>query len=81
MKTTIEMPDDLLEEARALAVKEKTTLKSLLVEGLRRVLAQRKRRKRFRLRDASVTGNGLQPGISEGSWEQIRNLSYRGRGS
>lgn len=75
------MPDDLLEEARALAVKEKTTLKSLLVEGLRRVLAQRKRRKRFRLRDASVTGNGLQPGISEGSWEQIRNLSYRGRGS
>lgn len=35
MKTTIEIPDDLIEEAKVLARADRTTLRSLVEEGLR----------------------------------------------
>ena len=81
MKTTVELPDELLDAAKSVAARDKTTLRSLLEEGLRWVLARRGRRKQFRLRDASVAGKGVQDGIEEGSWDQILDLSYRGRGT
>ncbi len=81
MKTTVEIPDPLLEAAKETARREKTTLRALLVEGLTLVLARRKKRSRFRLRDASVDGRGLEPGIREGDWSAIRDLIYEGRGS
>ena len=81
MKTTVDIQDDLLDEAKALAARQKTTLRSLLEEGLRWVLSQRTRRGRFQLQDASVGGKGVQPGIEEGVWDQIRDRIYKGRGS
>ena len=81
MKTTIEVSDPLLEEARAVAAREGTTLRALIEEGLRRVLGEKRGRKRFRLPDASFGGKGLQPDVVEGSWEQIRDLAYKGRGA
>jgi hypothetical protein len=36
MKTTIELPDDLLIEAKAVAVRRRTTLKDLITRALRR---------------------------------------------
>ncbi len=36
MKTTLELPDDLLMEAKALAVRRKTTLKAIVEGALRR---------------------------------------------
>jgi len=36
MKTTIELPDDLLTQAKALAVKRRTTLKAMMEHALRR---------------------------------------------
>ena len=80
MKTTIQIPDSLFEETRKLAHRERTTLKALVVEGLRRIIAERKRRSRFRLRKAAFKGKGLQPHLAGASWEQIRELSYEGRG-
>lgn len=80
MKTTIEIPDSLFEEARQVAARNDTTLKALVTEGLRRVLADRNRRGQFRLRKASFKGNGLQPGLSAHDWERIRDLAYDGRG-
>jgi Bacterial antitoxin of type II TA system, VapB len=80
MKTTIQIPDSLFEEARKLAHRQRTTLKALVVEGLRRVVSEHKRRSRFRLRKATFRGNGLQPHLAGASWEQIRELSYEGRG-
>ena len=80
MKTTVQIPDSLLEEARKVATRERTTLKALIEEGLRRVVSQRKRRNGFRLRKATFKGNGLQPHLAGASWEQIRELSYAGRG-
>jgi CRISPR/Cas system-associated protein Csm6 len=80
MKTTIQIPDSLFEEARKLAHRERTTLKSLVEQGLRKVISERKRRKRFRLRKASFKGKGLQAHLAGASWEQIREISYEGRG-
>ncbi len=81
MKTTIDLPDDLLERAKAMAVSEQTTLKSLIEEGLRWVLSRKKRPERFVLRDAAVAGDGVNDGLTEGDWGQLRQRIYRGRGS
>ncbi len=80
MKTTIQISDNLLEEARKLARRDRTTLKELVEQGLRRVIAERSRRENFELRDASFGGQGLQPHLKGASWEQIRELVYEGRG-
>jgi len=81
MKTTIDIADSLLDEARDVAEKERTTLRALVEEGLRTALgARRRKRVRFRLRDASISGQGLQPGVQADDWATIRALTYEGRG-
>jgi len=80
MKTTIQIPDTVFEEARKLAHREKTTLKALVEQGLRKVLSEHKQRNRFRLRKASFKGTGLQAHLAGASWDQIRETSYEGRG-
>jgi len=80
MKTTVQIPDSLFEEARNLAARERTTLKALIEEGLRRIISQRKRRNGFRLRKATFKGKGLRPHLAGASWERIRELTYEGRG-
>lgn len=80
MKTTVQIPDSLFEEARKLASRERTTLKALIEEGLRRTISQRRQRRGFRLRKATFKGKGLQPHLSGASWDLIRELSYEGRG-
>jgi hypothetical protein len=37
MKTTIDLPDDLLVKAKILAAERRTTLRELVMEGLKRV--------------------------------------------
>jgi len=81
MKTTIQIPDSLFQQARKLAQREHTTLKALVEQGLRRTLAERQRRGGFRLRKATFKGQGLQPPVAATSWEQICELSYEGRGA
>jgi hypothetical protein len=81
MKTTVEIPDSLLEEARKVAGREGTTLKALIEQGLRKVLSERRERAgTFRLRKATFAGAGLQPGVAGASWERIREMAYEGRG-
>ena len=80
MKTTIQLPDSLLKEARSLANKEQTTLKSLMEEGLRRIIAEHRRHGEFKLRKATFRGKGLQPHLEGATWERIRDTSYEGRG-
>lgn len=80
MKTTVEIPDSLLDEAKKVAARQRTTLRVLIIEGLRRVTAERKRTGAFRLRKASVRGTGLQPDLVGAPWERIRNMAYEERG-
>ena len=82
MKTTVEIAGDLLEDARALARSERTTLRALVEEGLRTVLSRRKKStEQFTLKDAGASGRGVQQGLTEGDWNELRDLIYRGRGS
>ena len=77
MKTTIEIADPLFEEAKAVAEREKTTLRALIEEGLRRVLSRKTAAKPFKLRDGSFKGGkGLNPEFAEGGWERIRDAVY-----
>jgi Arc/MetJ family transcription regulator len=80
MKTTIEIADSLLEEAKRLATKEGTTVRAYVEQGLRRIVAERKSRGRFRLRKATFKGKGLQAGVQDATWERIRETIYQGRG-
>lgn len=81
MKTTIEMADGLLADARRVAAEEGTTLRALLEEGLRASLQRRAVRSKFRLREASFLGDGLQEPFSDGDWSGIRAAAYAGRGA
>ncbi|MEO7404551.1 MAG: type II toxin-antitoxin system VapB family antitoxin [Burkholderiales bacterium] len=81
MKTTIEIADALLTEAKRIAHREGTTVKALVEQGLRRELSEHRRRVGFRLRRATVKGNGLQPGASGRSWSDLRDLAYEDRGA
>jgi hypothetical protein len=81
MKTTVEIPDSLLKQARRLASQEHTTVKALVQEGLRRILTERKQARPFKLRKVSFRGNGLQPRMAGASWQQIRDAVYEGRGA
>ena len=80
MKTTIEIPDSLLDEAKRLAAEEGTTVRAYVEQGLRRIVAERKSRGLFRLRKATFKGKGLQPGVQDATWERIREAIYQGRG-
>jgi hypothetical protein len=80
MKTTVNISDPLLEEARKVAAQERTTVTALIEEGLRKTLTDRKRKGRFRLRKASFKGKGLAVDLADASWERIRAIVYEGRG-
>jgi Arc/MetJ family transcription regulator len=80
MKTTIELPDSLLEEARRVAAKRSTTVRALVEAGLRREVRERAKSASFRLRDASFRGSGLRSEMADASWEAIRDLAYGDRG-
>jgi len=81
MKTTVDIADPLLDEAKKLAAAEQTTLRNLVEDGLRRVIADRKRTRKFRLRRATFKGKGLQPDVAAAGWDSVRELVYKGRGT
>ena len=76
MKTTLDISDPLLRDARKLAVREGTTLRALVEQGLRRIVTEKRRRPKFRLRQVTFRGNGLRPELQDASWERILDLSY-----
>jgi Arc/MetJ family transcription regulator len=80
MKTTIEISDALLTAAKERASKSGTTLRAVVEDGLRTILAESGEGDSFVLRDASVNGKGLHPDVREGGWKRIAELTYEGHG-
>ena len=76
MKTTVNLPDELLREAQELARRQRTTLREMIETGLRKVIKERSSESTFELADASVDGRGLQPAFRDASWERIRDAIY-----
>ena len=81
MKTTVEISDPLLREARKLAAREGVTLRTVIERGLHRVITETKQGTPFKLRRASFKGKGLQPDLRHASWEHIGDLANEGRGT
>jgi hypothetical protein len=81
METAVEIPDCLLGQAKRLASQERTTVRTLVEEGLRRVIAERKAVKTFKLQKVASRGEGLQPGMAGADCQQIRDTVYEGRGT
>jgi hypothetical protein len=81
MKTTVEISDGLLEEARAVAAREGVTLRGLIERGLYRVVHEAAASAAFKLRRVSFKGEGRQPDFEGASWETIRDAVYRDRGA
>lgn len=81
MKTTVEISDELLEKAKRLAAKRRTTLRAIIEQSLRNTLKEQRRMETYELPDRSVDGQGLQPGFRDKPWSDIRDAAYDGRGS
>lgn len=78
MKTTVEIADPLFEQAKAVAERERTTLRALIEEGLRTVLAGKARgAKPFKLKDMRFKGGrGLRPDLAGADWSTIRRAVH-----
>lgn len=64
MRTTIRLPEELLTEAKLLAVRSGTSVTAVIEEALREKLARQEQagqHKRVRL--TTVGGEGVQPGV------------------
>jgi hypothetical protein len=81
MKTTVVISDSLLREAKRVAAREGTTVRSLIEQGLRHAAGQRQRARSFRLRKASFKGKGLSAEARHLGWDRLRDLAYEGRGA
>jgi hypothetical protein len=59
MRTTLDLPEDLMKRAKIAAVKRGSTLRDLVAEGLRRLLADQVAPERRRMTEAPIK---LPPG-------------------
>jgi hypothetical protein len=81
MKTTIDIPDSLLRQAKRLAAQQEITFKELIESALRDKLARAQAKSAPRtVTTHTFRGRGLQPGVSFDDWAAVRSMSYEGRG-
>jgi len=81
MKTTVDINDALLVQAKQLAAERHQTLKSILEAALRNFLDESHAASTpFKLRKHSFRGRGLHPDLKSGDWAAIRDRLYEGRG-
>lgn len=80
MKTTINISDALLQEAKRLSIQKNVTLRSLVEQGLREIIAKNHASPKFKIRKASFKGNGLQREFQGESWQKVRQAAYEGHG-
>jgi antitoxin component of RelBE/YafQ-DinJ toxin-antitoxin module len=79
MKATVDIADTVLREAKLIAAREGVTLRSLVEEGLRRVVEDRTEATPFELRDLRYGEGGGVPGIDINDWMSMKHTT-RGAG-
>jgi hypothetical protein len=80
MRTSFDLPDPLLDDAKRLAIERGVPLRDLVEEGLRLVLAaQGKRAKPYKLENFTYGTGGLVEGLEWGDWDRMQELSYGDR--
>ena len=81
MKTTIDIADDLLLRSKRLARERHVTLRTLMLEGLRRVLENEKPAQPFKVKPVTFKGKGLAPDFQNALWNTVRDAAYKGHGT
>ncbi len=76
MKTTVDIANPLLEEAKRLSDKEKTTLRALIEEGLWEVITKRKSGGEVSASKGQLQRQRLKKKIQGESWDKIRSAAY-----
>ncbi len=79
MRTTVDLPDELLLEVQRIAHEQQRTMRSVMEEALRSMIAKYQRAQAFELSDASVGGHGLQPAFRDADWDELRVAAYGSR--
>ena len=78
MKTTVDLPDSLFQEAKACAESRGVSFRQIVEEGLRAVIQAPGKPRSFRLRDGSFGRAGSRG--AQHTWTAIRETIYEGRG-
>ena len=79
MKTTIELADDLLTRAQQLAKRRRMTLRALMEEALRLVLANDQSGSEKKLPPlVTFRGTGTTPQFKDWNWGKLRDEIYHG---
>ena len=81
MRTTLDLDDHLLKEAKQLAAERGTTLTALMEDALRivvRRVEKQKPRRRVRLPTFGVPGEGFMPGVDISNNAAVRDLLDEG---
>lgn len=76
MKTTIEIDEPLLREAKEVAARSGTTLRELMQRGLRDVIAAERKPKPFTLDIKPFYGTGVRPGYENLTRDKINEIAY-----
>ena len=76
MKTTIDIQDELLARAKLYARKSGCTLRAVVEEGLREILAGPKYQTQYRLPDLSTGNPGSSDPLESYSWQDLRDIIY-----
>ena len=77
MKTTIELPDELIQQVRVIARREGTSMRQIMQEGLQRALQARRAGSAPRLDFPVYGGSGLTEGFANADWTSLRDEIYR----
>lgn len=78
MKTTVELSEPLLREAREYAARQGIPLRQVIENALQMALRRGSPpSKRFRLKTVTTKGERL---AIDGDWNEIRSLIYQGHG-
>jgi hypothetical protein len=78
MRTTIDIPDQIMDRLKAYTEKSGRTLKDVIAQAITLYFSQSAEAKkaRFILPDESVGGKGLSPEFQGKGWEVIRDALY-----
>lgn len=75
MKTTVDIADGLLADAKAIASRNNIALREVIEEGLRAIIARERQPKPpFKLREAACGEGGLVAGLA---WGEITGVLYQ----
>lgn len=77
MKTTVEIPDDLLREAKEYAARHGIPLREVVTRGIRSVVKGSSRPAKFKLKTITTGGSGM---AGDFDWATIRARIYEGQG-